>query len=105
MDYDGFGPKRVTSDPKLSLMPNWSPDRRSVVYTTYRHNNQEIVRFELSKGNRRIPGASRHAEYDSGVFPEWSIFSVCFRQGFRHEGEFRYLYNELGHGNEKAING
>ena len=54
MDYDGFGPKRVTSDPKLSLMPNWSPDRRSVVYTTYRHNNQEIVRLELSKGNRRI---------------------------------------------------
>ncbi len=54
MDYDGFGPKRVTSDPNLSLMPNWSPDRRSVVYTTYRHNNQEIVRFELGKGSRRI---------------------------------------------------
>jgi TolB protein len=54
MDYDGFGPKRVTSDPQLSLMPNWSPDRRSVVYTTYRHNNQEIVRFELGKGSRRI---------------------------------------------------
>ena len=54
MDYDGFGPKRVTSDPKLSLMPNWSPDRRSVVYTTYRRNNQEIVWLELGQGNRRI---------------------------------------------------
>ncbi len=54
MDYDGFGPKRVTSDYKLSLMPSWSPDRRSVVYTIYRQNNQEIVWLELGKGNRRI---------------------------------------------------
>ncbi len=58
MDYDGFGSRRVTADPKLSLMPHWSPDRRSVVYTTYRHNNQEIVRLELGKGlgrgNKRI---------------------------------------------------
>lgn len=50
MDYDGFGPRRLTADPILSLMPNWSPDRRSVVYTTYRQNNQEIVRLELGKG-------------------------------------------------------
>ncbi len=50
MDYDGFGPRRVTSDPVLSLMPTWSPDRRAVVYTTYHGNNQEIVRLELGKG-------------------------------------------------------
>lgn len=58
MDYDGFGPRRVTADPKLSLMPNWSPDGRSFVYTTYRRNNQEIVWLgsgkELGKENRRI---------------------------------------------------
>ncbi len=54
MDYDGFGPKRVTGDPKLSLMPTWSPDGRSFVYTTYRGNNQEIVQHEL--GNKE----SRH---------------------------------------------
>ena len=54
MDYDGFGPKRVTLDRKLSLMPTWSPDQRFVVYTTYRQNNQEIVRLELDKGNKRI---------------------------------------------------
>ena len=49
MDYDGFGPRRITSDPILSLMPTWSPDRRAVVYTTYHGNNQEIVRIELGK--------------------------------------------------------
>ena len=54
MDYDGFGPQRVTSDSKLSLMPNWTPDRRSVVYTTYRQNAQEIVWLELVEKTRRI---------------------------------------------------
>ena len=53
MDYDGFGPRRVTSDPILSITPNWSPDRRSVVYTTYRRNNQEIVWLDLGNSNRR----------------------------------------------------
>ena len=70
MDYDGFGPKRVTSDPQLSLMPNWSPDRRFVVYTTYRHNNQEIVWLELDKGNRRILVSPRTLNMTPAVSPD-----------------------------------
>ena len=50
MDYDGFGPKRVTRDRKLTLMPTWSPDHRSVLYTTYRRNDQEIVQLDLASG-------------------------------------------------------
>ncbi len=53
MDYDGFGPKRVTADRRLSLMPAWSPDQRSVVYTTYRGNNQEIVQLHLASGAKK----------------------------------------------------
>jgi TolB protein len=53
MDYDGFGPKRVTADRRLSLMPAWSPDHRSVVYTTYRKNNQEIVQLHLASGSKK----------------------------------------------------
>jgi len=53
MDYDGFGPKRVTADRRLSLMPAWSPDHRSVAYTTYRKNNQEIVQLHLASGSKK----------------------------------------------------
>lgn len=53
MDYDGFGPKRVTADRRLSLMPTWSPDQRSVVYTTYKKNNQEIVQLHLASGSKK----------------------------------------------------
>jgi len=54
MDYDGFGPKRVTADRRLSLMPAWSPDQKSVVYTTYRKNNQEIVQLHLASGSKKV---------------------------------------------------
>ena len=53
MDYDGFGPKRLTADHRLSLMPAWSPDQHSVVYTTYRKNNQEIVQLQLASGSKK----------------------------------------------------
>ena len=48
MDYDGFGPQRITTTRNLELMPTWLPDQLSVVYMTYRRNNQEIVQLDLS---------------------------------------------------------
>ncbi len=47
MDYDGFGPRRITTPRTLALMPAWLPDRRSVVYMTYQRNTQEIVQLDL----------------------------------------------------------
>ncbi len=34
-------------------MPAWSPDHRSVAYTTYRKNNQEIVQLHLASGSKK----------------------------------------------------
>ena len=53
MDYDGFSPKQITANPRLSLMPAWSPDQRSMVYTTYKKNNQEIVQLHLASGTKK----------------------------------------------------
>ncbi len=54
MDYDGFGSQRLTTTRHLSLMPTWLPDRRSVVYTTYRRNDQEIVQLDLFSKTMRV---------------------------------------------------
>lgn len=81
MDYDGFGPRRVTSDPILSLMPNWSPDRRAVVYTTYRGNNQEIVRLELGKklgqGSKRTLVPSQILNITPAVSPNGRLLAYA----------------------------
>lgn len=53
MDYDGYGPRQVTADGFLSLMPRWSPDRRFLVFTTYRsRTKQDIDAIELATGKR-----------------------------------------------------
>ena len=54
MDYDGFSPRRLATARNLTLMPTWLPDQRSVVYTAYRHNNQEIVQLHLASGAKHV---------------------------------------------------
>jgi len=35
MDYDGASPTRLTSNQSINLSPSWSPDLRSIAYTSY----------------------------------------------------------------------
>ncbi len=35
MDYDGAGPARLTSNQSINLSPAWSPDTRSIAFTSY----------------------------------------------------------------------
>ena len=43
MDYDGYGPRQITADGFINLMPRWSPDRRYLVFTTYRSRNRQDI--------------------------------------------------------------
>ncbi|MGH7181087.1 MAG: hypothetical protein ACREJN_03815, partial [Nitrospiraceae bacterium] len=53
MDYDGYDARQLTADGFLNLMPQWSPDRRFLVFTAYRdRNTQSIDMIELATGKR-----------------------------------------------------
>lgn len=53
MDYDGYDVRQITADGFLNLMPRWSPDRRFLVFTSYRNRNtQDIDMIELATGKR-----------------------------------------------------
>jgi len=54
MDYDGHGPRQVTADGFLSLMPTWSRDRKFLVYTAYRKQKQQIIKRELASGQEEM---------------------------------------------------
>ncbi len=54
MDYDGYDPQQVTADGYLNLMPTWSPDRKSLIYTAYRDRKQQIMKRELATGREEV---------------------------------------------------
>ena len=60
MDYDGYGPQQVTADGYLNLMPTWTADRKSLVFTAYRQRKQQIIQRELASGKETVlvPSAS-----------------------------------------------
>jgi TolB protein len=49
-DYDGENQKRVTTGRSLNITPKWSPDARSIAYTSYRHGPPNIFISNIYQG-------------------------------------------------------
>jgi TolB protein len=44
-DYDGFGPVSLTRNGSINLTPVWSPDARSLAYTSYKNGYPDLFRM------------------------------------------------------------
>jgi TolB protein len=68
-DYDGFGARPVTSNGSINLTPVWSPDARSIAYTSYKNGYPDLFRafpFE------RRPEQTLAAFLGINSSPSWS---------------------------------
>jgi TolB protein len=68
-DYDGFGPRAVTSNGSINLTPVWSPDARSLAFTSYKNGYPDLFRafpFE------RRPEQTLSAFAGINSSPSWS---------------------------------
>ena len=45
MDYDGAGPARLTQNDSINLSPTWSPDARSLAFTSYMRGYPYLYRL------------------------------------------------------------
>jgi TolB protein len=45
MDYDGAGPAAVTANKSINISPNWSPDSRSLAFTSYMNGYPFLYRI------------------------------------------------------------
>lgn len=53
MDVDGQGLQQLTRDNSVSITPNWSPDGRQLVYTSYLKGFPDIFLIDIASGARR----------------------------------------------------
>jgi TolB protein len=70
-DYDGANEKRVTFNRALEISPVWSPDARSIAYTSYRDGFPDILISRIYEGKppeRPVKGGRNARNY----LPAWS---------------------------------
>ncbi|MBI1734066.1 MAG: Tol-Pal system beta propeller repeat protein TolB [Candidatus Rokubacteria bacterium] len=68
-DYDGFAPAPVTRNGSINLTPVWSPDARSLAYTSYKNGYPDL--FRLFPFERR-PEQTLAAFSGINSSPAWS---------------------------------
>jgi TolB protein len=77
-DYDGENQRRVTVGKTLNITPRWSPDARSIAYTSYRRGEPQIFVSHIYQGTldevTKGPGSGQN------WLPAWSPDGqrICF---------------------------
>jgi len=54
LDLDGRGVANVTRNGSINLSPSWSPDGKSLAWTSYKKSNPDLYVKELASGNTRV---------------------------------------------------
>ena len=52
-DFDGSNAVQVTNKNVPHLSPNWSPDGRSIVFTSYEDGNPDLFIYDVKSGSKR----------------------------------------------------
>jgi TolB protein len=69
-DYDGENQRRVTVGRTLNITPRWSPDARSIAYTSYRRGGANIFISNIFVGT--LEEVTRGEKVGENWLPAWS---------------------------------
>lgn len=69
-DYDGENPRRITVNKSLNITPRWSPDARSIAFTSYRRGGANIFISNIFQGT--MVEVTQGLKVGENWLPAWS---------------------------------
>lgn len=81
MDYDGDALKRLTDNRSISLLPRFSPDGRSLAYTSYKDGNPDLWFLDLETGHSKIFSHDQGLNIAGGFSPDGTLILMTLSRG------------------------
>jgi len=84
-DYDGANQRRITINRTMNLTPNWSPDGRSIAYTSYRTGIADIMISNIFAGTLEQPSKGVGQNYLPVFSPDGSKIAFASNRDGNNE--------------------
>ena len=102
-DYDGENQKRVTVGKTLNIAPRWSPDARSIAYTSYRRGGANIFISNIFQGT--LDEVTKGDKVGENWLPAWSPDGTKLAFSSTRDGNPEiYVVNRDGSGLRRLTN-
>ncbi|HXG89096.1 MAG TPA: hypothetical protein VNJ02_12235 [Vicinamibacterales bacterium] len=102
-DYDGANPRRITVNRQLNTTPSWSPDARSIAYTSWRTGFMDVYISNIYQGTMTTPlrGTASNQNWLPAFSPDGT--RIAFTSNRDGNAEL-YVANRDGSGARRLTN-
>jgi TolB protein len=102
-DYDGENQRRVTTGRTLNIAPRWSPDGRSIAYTSYRRGGANLFISNIFAGT--LDEVTKGDKVGENWLPAWSPDGTRLAFSTTRDGNPEiYIVNRDGSGLHRLTN-